>query len=97
MPLQAAGQERFDQGFDLGLAKMQEMPGHVEGKAVHLVGAAEASGLALALEEPVRKAIQVIGGAQSGEAGADDGDHDRTRSSRISGGTTSTVASTATG
>src|SRR5437867_5966180 len=88
---QATSQQALNQGPDLGLTEMQEVPGHIKGKPVHLIGPTETSRLLLFLEQPIRHAGHVISRAQTGQTGTDDDDHGSLRAGSGAGSRRSMV------
>src|SRR5439155_20600834 len=72
---EAADEETLNQGLDLGLAKVQEVPGHIEGKPVHVIVAAEPARFLLLLHHATGTVSQVVRRAEPGQAGPDDEDH----------------------
>src|SRR5206468_12238117 len=72
---EAADEETLNQGLDLGLAKVQEVPGHIEGKPVHVIGAAEPARFLLLLHHATGTVSQVVRRAEPGQAGPVDEDH----------------------
>src|SRR5439155_884723 len=88
MLLQPAGQQPLHEGLDRGLAEVEEMARHVEGETVLLIGPAEATRFLLLLDHSIGPVPQVIGGAEPGQAGADDQDHGTLRADSGAGGNT---------